>query len=181
MNSMSGFACERFNARAAHEGWPIVCDDPLNLESSRLKAVLEVWNGARGRRAIPRRFDITAKALGCNLEDVKVLDRVEEIGKVRRYRFRLQGRHVASFSGDHIGKYLDEVISQHFIASWYCAYDSAIELSAPLRYVFQYRATNQDRLQVESLVAPFGDTIGGPRGLLTAAVSFPSSDLPGAA
>lgn len=91
----------------------------------------------------------------------------------RRYRFRYYGSGLARYVGDGTGKYLDEVIAPQFIVSWYAAYDAALAMQVPLRFVSQFRALDLEYMNAESLVAPVEGADGSPAWLLTSVVYTP--------
>lgn len=163
-----------FNARAGREGWAAVCDPSLSFDSPQLAELLGIWRGVKCERLLPARADFTARTLKRHLKDISLIERLHEAGKPRRYRFRMIGRgQVRGEGGDATGKYLDEIIAPRFIASWYAAYDMALDAAVPLRFVSQFYSLGLDYMIAESLVAPLADAAGAPWGLLTSTVYVP--------
>lgn len=162
-----------FNARAGREGWAAVCDASLTFDSAQLMDLLEIWRTATGARQMPMRADFTARALVRHLKDISFIERVADGERPRRYLFRMIGRGQIRSGADGTGKFLDEIIAPPFIASWNAAYDMALDIAAPLRFVSNFRSLGLDYMTAESLVAPLGDAKGGPWGLLTSTVYGP--------
>jgi len=162
-----------YNDRAARDGWPVHCDPELNFDSARLRDLVHIWQTARGRRAIPRRSDISTRMLRAHLADSMLIEREQTKGGVRRYRIRFHGSNVGRMSGDGLGKFIDEVIPLQFVESWYLAYDMVLEMRAPVRFLSRFRALNLEHLQAESVVMPLGDGMGNPSGLITSVVYTP--------
>jgi hypothetical protein len=163
----------QFNARAMRDKWPVTCDEGLAFDSDQLKRVLAVWQAVRGTRPLPMRGDFTARSLLPHLPDIAFVERLVEAGGKHRYRFRLVGTGLASRSGDTTGKFLEEVIPDPAIESWYLAFDTALALRTPLRFVSQFRSLNLEYKTGESLVAPLCDATGAPAGLLTCVTYTP--------
>ncbi|MEJ0028162.1 MAG: PAS domain-containing protein [Rhizomicrobium sp.] len=164
---------DAFNARAGREGWTVVCDASLAFDCARLKELLEIWRRVKGPRHLPTRADFTARALVRHLKDIVFIERLQEPDRSRRYRFRMVGRDQVRSGSDVTGKYLDEVILPPFLASWYDAYDMALDIAAPLRFVSHLRSLGLDHMTAETLITPLGDAAGAPWGLLTSTAFEP--------
>lgn len=159
-------ASERFNALAAREKWPTLCDERLDFDSDRLADLFDIWQSVRGARPLPQRADFSARVLARHLQHLTFVDCLSAAGGTRRYRFRLFGSALARHTGDLTGKFLDEAIPAAFLPSWLATYDTAIEMRAPLRFTARFRAAHLEHIMAESLVAPLADASGAASGLL---------------
>ncbi len=164
---------KRFNAQSARGKWQAVCDAALEFESDRLANLLGIWRTVRGERTLPERTDFTARSLARHLAHLTFVERVEEPGKARGYRFRLFGSALAQYTGDWTGKDLEDSLPEQFLPSWLAAYDATIEACVPLRFVAQFRAEHLQHIKAETLVAPLGGETGAATGLLISVVYSP--------
>jgi hypothetical protein len=166
-------AVDRFNAQAARWKWPTHCDARLAFDSSRLSALLGIWKSVKGERALPKRSDFSARILAKHLRDITFVDRIEEPGHGRRYRFRLFGSALSRFTGDWTGKFLDEAVSEPFLPSWLATYDTVVEMAQPLRFTTRFRAAHLEHVLAENLVAPLAGEGGASAGLLVSVTYSP--------
>ncbi|MEI9989963.1 MAG: PAS domain-containing protein [Rhizomicrobium sp.] len=164
---------DEYNARAAQAGWTAACDATLSFDSAQLEDLLGIWRTVTGERRLPMRADFSARALVRHLKDIAIIERLQEAGRARRYRFRMVGRGQIRSGADMTGKHLDEIIGPQFIASWNAAYDLVLDIAAPLRFVAHFHSLGLEFMTAESLVAPLCDAEGEPRGLLTSTVYSP--------
>ncbi len=162
-----------FNDRAGREGWTVICDPSLAFDSARLKDLLDIWRKVKGPRHLPTRADFTARALMRHLKDIVFIERLQEPDRPRRYRFRMVGRDQIRSGSDVTGKYLDEVILPPFVASWYAAYDMALDIAGPVRFVSHLQSLGLDHMTAETLITPLGDAAGASWGLLTSTTFAP--------
>ncbi|MBS0472294.1 MAG: PAS domain-containing protein [Proteobacteria bacterium] len=167
ISAAAGAPWDGFNARARQLGWPMTCDPGLAFESPRLIEILRLWQLACGRRAVPRRTDLTTRILGAKLHDCVVIDLRNSPTAPRRYRVRLQGRNVAQHTGDLMGREVDDFVPLHLRERWYTTFDTVLAACAPLRFLMRLEAFGLG--EAECLIAPLGDGMGNPVALL---VSF---------
>jgi hypothetical protein len=127
-------AAAAYNAKAASEGWPALCDASLSFRRPELTALVNIWREKAGTNGIPRRQDISHRSLSSLLARIAIYQRVE--GSERRYRVRLIGTLLAqALGGDLTGRFLDESVPTQFLPRWQTALDAAIAARAPLRFV----------------------------------------------
>jgi hypothetical protein len=165
-------AVEEFNARATREQWHTQCDDKLIFDSPKLAQLRDIWLSVRHDRVMPKRGDFTARILGRHLQSLSFVERAEEDG-VRRYRFRMFGSGLARFIGDCTGKYLEDVVPENFVDTWYATYDLVIDTGKPLRFVSRFRAAELEHVQAETFIAPMAGEAGKPWGLLVSVIYSP--------
>ncbi len=89
-----------------------------------------------------------------HLKDIVFIERLQEPDRPRRYRFRMVGRDQIRSGSDVTGKYLDEVILPPFVASWYAAYDMALDIAGPVRFVSHLQSLGLDHMTAETLITP---------------------------
>src|ERR1700704_5417280 len=123
---------ESLNARAVRDGWPTICDDRVVFVSTTLNELAVVWHAARGDKLLPMRSDINARAIGRHLGEIAFVERVQEQGSPRRFRFGFYGSGLGRYTGDFTRKFLDEIIPDGFLANWNACFDTALELAVPL-------------------------------------------------
>src|SRR5580698_5501510 len=120
-----------FNARALAEGWGLHCAPCDTFENPLLLTLHKLWIKTAAGRPAPTKSDFSIRVLAPHLGHVSFVDLVQN--SPRRYRLRFFGSILATITGDHTGKYLDEVVSASDLQGWITAYDLVIESSTPLR------------------------------------------------
>lgn len=153
-----------FNARARQLGWPMQCDSALAFDSVRLTDLARLWHMACGRRAVPRRADLTTRVLGKHLHDSLVIDMIVNPSEPRGYRVRLQGQNLARHTGELMGRHIDQFVPLHLRERWYTTFDTVFAVQAPLRFVVRPELFQLG--EIECLIAPMGDGMGNPVSLL---------------
>lgn len=142
-----------FNERAKASGWTFTCGPATGFKHPQLVHALAIWRARANGRAMPSRADMTARVMKPFIRQMSILERVGA-GKAARYRVRLHGSVLASYTGDKTGRFLDEVLPVATACSYAGVYDTALELLSPLRLVSRYQSPKIDYLSGESLVAP---------------------------
>ena len=142
-------------------------DPSLNLDSQILVDLLQVWQDARGDRAIPARSDLDPLTIGpARLPYILLVD-VEHQPK-RRYRWRLIGSHIVTvMKRDSTGDYWDDLYSSSALAGLCARADWVVQHQAPLRATghaaSKDRTPNIERFNnVETLYMPLsnnGETV----------------------
>jgi hypothetical protein len=160
---------DQFNARAERGQWHTQADEKLIFDSPKLALLRDIWLMVRGDRKMPRREDFTARILGRQLQGLTFVERVEADG-AHRYRFRMFGSGLARFIGDCTGKFLEEVVPENFVVTWYATYDLAVDTGKPLRFVSRFRAAELEHVQAECFVAPLAGEAGKVWGLLVSVI-----------
>jgi hypothetical protein len=93
----------------------------------------------------------------------------------RRYRFRLDGSILVAMSGtDYIGRYLDELPGEEYVAFVKETYDRAVESGTPHRYR-KNGLFNRQHFSEETLILPLGN---GPPHVDMLMVAVIPGDLP---
>lgn len=148
-----------FNARAASEGWPALCDADLAFLWPDLARCCALWREKVGNRAAPARSDFSLRNLKQLLQDVAIYERVN-VTEGRRYRVRLMGSTFAETMGDLTGKFIDEAVPTAFVPRWYAALDATLDAMAPLRFISRSDTFGKTFLVGEYFEAPLLNDAG---------------------
>ncbi|HEY1612141.1 MAG TPA: PAS domain-containing protein [Rhizomicrobium sp.] len=143
-----------YNARAAREGWPTICDAGLSFLRPELKGLLEIWRAEAGIGGIPRRRAISHRSLRGLLARIAIYERSGGLELDARYRVRLIGSEFAEIMGDLTGKYLDEAIPAAYLPRWHTALDASLIAAAPLRFLTRSDTAGKNFLIAEYFEAP---------------------------
>ncbi|MBU6297080.1 MAG: PAS domain-containing protein [Alphaproteobacteria bacterium] len=165
---MQSATAAAFNAWAEEKGWPAFCDDGLVFESPFLAELLEIWRKQAGERPIPRRREMTARALKTHLTQIAIFERVSE--EPSRYRTRLMGTKLAQILGDMQGKFLDDAAPPETVERWHTVLDLVLSEKRPLRFFNPVAYKQREYLQAESIGAPLTESDGPPTMVLVCAV-----------
>jgi len=126
----------------------------IDLEKA-VSALRRLWREAKGDAQIALRETFTPELLRPWLPNIVV---VEAVGAPRRFRIRLAGTSVVTFTGrDFTGKYLDEIIATGKYDVTIAPYLRAIETSAPIEDDIlrdQFTAPDGTYMPVRRLVMP---------------------------
>lgn len=152
---------EEFNAQAAANGWPALCDGSLAFDRPELAAVCDLWFGLAAGRAIPARPDMTPRVLKDWLPYVSFYEAVDE-GDRRRYRVRLQGSAYQPVMGSLTGKFVDEVVPPVQVPVWESTLAAVIAHGAPLRFLVRNALLGKSFLVGEYFSAPLTGLDGKP-------------------
>ena len=170
MNVGSAFI-EAFNARSEAEGWDLQCWPCATFDNPLLLALHDVWlQTAAGRRA-PAKSDFSVRALAPHLRYLVFIDR--EGGDPHRYRLRFFGSILAMITGDHTGKYLDDVVPPSGVTAWTTLYSLVIGEALPVRVLSNSLLSGLDHLRAEAYLAPLMAKDDLPHGLMGACVFGP--------
>jgi hypothetical protein len=151
-----------FNALAAREGWPTLCDRTVHFDRPELAALLSLWHQKAGPSGIPARADMTPRVLKPFLRDVAIYERVSDGAGSRRYRVRLLGDTVAHVMGDLTGKFIDKAVAPKFLPRWYASLDATLAAGAPLRFLSRSDTNDMSFLVAEYFSAPLLGPDGTP-------------------
>jgi hypothetical protein len=151
-----------FNALAAREGWPTLCDRTLRFDRPELASLLSLWKQKAGSSGIPARADMTPRVLKPFLHDVAIYERVLDGAGGRRYRVRLMGDNVGRVMGDLAGKFIDQVVAQKFLPRWYASLDATLGAGTPLRFLSRSDTNDMSFLVAEYFSAPLLGPDGTP-------------------
>ena len=164
----------KYNARCLAEGWAGLCDGTLAFRRPELAAMNALWRQVAGNAPVPKRADISPRALKEHLPHVAIYERLK-IDNRYSYRVRLMGTQFAQVMGDLTGKFLDHVLPPHFLPRWNAALDAVLETGAPLRFVSRSDTANKSYLVGEYFEAPLlGDD--GVMNLVIAAGIFTAAE-----
>jgi hypothetical protein len=142
---------EAYNERSKASGWTITCGPAAGFRQPELAKALALWRTKANGRSMPMRADMTARVMKPFLRQMSI---VERVGTPSRYRVRLHGSKLASYTGDKTGRFLEDVLPPGRAAGYAAVYDTMLELLVPLRLVIAYQAPKIDYLAGESLIAP---------------------------
>ena len=160
-----------FNARALAEGWGMQCAPCDAFENPLLLTLHKLWIKTAAGRPAPMKSDFSIRVLAPHLGHVSFVDHVR--GSPRRYRLRFFGSILATITGDHTGKYLDEVVPASDLQGWLTAYDLVIDSSTPLRIKSNNILQGLDHLSAEVYLAPLAADGDLPHGILGACLFGP--------
>jgi hypothetical protein len=155
-------AADSFNAAAARDGWPGLCDAALDFAAPDLKELLSTWLRFADADGIPTRSQISARVLKPYLSRVAIYERVPTNGGGRRYRARLVGSDAALVIGNLTGKFLDEAVPASFLPRWYTSLDVTLAARRPLRFLTRSDTNRMEFLVAEYFSAPMLDSNGAP-------------------
>jgi hypothetical protein len=152
---------QQFNAQAAANGWPTLCDSSLAFDRPELAAVCDLWFGLAAGGAIPARLDMTPRLLKDYLPYVSFYERIEG-GDRRRYRIRLQGSAYQPVMGSLTGKFVDEAVPPVQVPVWEATLDAVIAQNGPLRFLARNALLGKSFLVGEHFTAPLLGIDGTP-------------------
>ena len=151
-----------FNALAAREGWPTLCDRTLRFDYPEFVSLLSLWQQKVGPSGLPARAEMTPRVLKPFLHDVAIYERVLDGSGGRRYRVRLLGDNVGRVMGDLRGKFVDDAVAAKFLPRWYASLDATLGAGAPLRFLSRSDTNDMSFLVAEYFSAPLLGPDGTP-------------------
>ena len=143
-----------FNATAARQGWPVLCDATCEFTSSKLHEFLSLWRGIADNDRIPFRREMTARLLQPFMRSIALYERVAGEDGSRRWRVRLMGSTVVRFLGELTGKFLDEVVPEKFLPRWHAMGDVTLAIGLPARFLVRSDTFDKPYLVAEYFFAP---------------------------
>ncbi len=147
-----------FNETAAHDGWPILCDEGCGFDSAMLSELLALWQD-EAKDGIPARDAMTARKLQPFMRNIAIYERIGE-GAMRRYRVRLLGSGIVHYYGELTGKYFDEAVPQIYLPRWYGVSDLPLLCGKPVRFVLRADTFDKSYMVAEYLSAPLTSDSG---------------------
>ena len=155
-NTRSGpiAGADSFNAAAALDRWPALCDPTCKFFYAKHLDVLALWRSLAGTGGIPLRHEMTARRLQPYLKSIFLYERVEGPHGKRRYRVRLMGSKIVQIFGEFTGKYLDEVVPENFLPRWEALPDAVLGTGAPLRFLIRSDTFDKAHMVAEYFAAP---------------------------
>lgn len=164
----------KYNAMCLAEGWTGLCDRTLAFRRPELAAMNAFWRQVAGDDPVPKRADISPRALKDHLPHVAIYERVKLENRFS-YRVRLMGTQFAQVMGDLTGKFLDKALPPQFLPRWNAALDAVLDAGTPLRFVSRSDTANKSYLVGEYFEAPLlGDD--GSMNLVIAAGIFTAAE-----
>lgn len=157
-------SAEAFNAAAAEQNWPMLCDADCDFTSPLLSNLLSLWR-SEAAGGIPARAAMTARKLQAFMRDIAIYERFGE-GEQRRYRIRLMGSGIAHYYGELTGKYVDQAVPEEFLPRWYALSDVALFLGAPVRLLLRADTFDKSYMVAEYFCAPLAAENGAPKFVL---------------
>jgi hypothetical protein len=164
----------KYNAMSLAQGWQGLCDPTLAFRRPELAAVGTLWRKMAGDAPIPKRADMSPRALKDHLANVAIYERLNE--GAHCYRVRLMGTQFAQVMGDLTGKFIDEVIPSGFLPRWRAALDAVLDSGAPLRFVSRSDTANKSFLVGEYFEAPLLGDDGSMNLVIAAGIFTPAAD-----
>jgi hypothetical protein len=155
--------CASFNAIAINRGWSCRCDASLAFTRNELAAVAKLWSEKAGKNPIPARADFDARSLVSVLPHVTILERMAN----GRYRLRLHGTSQTKYTGDHTGRFIEDMVPPNIVDAYNALYDLVLNEGRPVRAVWNYQAPEIAYLTGESFVAPLTGKDGAANLLLS--------------
>jgi hypothetical protein len=143
-----------YNALADREGWHSICFADTSFSSTRLNALLSIWQGLPREDGIPRRRDLTPQMLRAYLTDVAIYERLAGPDGRERWRVRVMGGKFTEVLGDFNGKYFDEAVPAQHRARWQAAPEAVLGARSPLRFVSRSETADKGFITGEYLMAP---------------------------
>ena len=125
------------------------------LTDERVRRAFAYWDNARHGRKMPKRSAIDPLDLRFCLGWICMVDILHE--SPRKYRYRLDGSHLASLTGfDLTGKYVDQIESDEYQRLAKFVYDRVVDAREPL-----FLGSMEDWLErgfyMESVTLPLSD------------------------
>lgn len=131
-------------------------DPLLNLQDSRLRALLSYWTGKRAGRSMPTRLDVSPAEIVSHLPTVFLIDIAKPAVQPRDFQVRLMGTALNDmFEADYTGKTLDEGMSPPAATMLAKVLGIVCQLHRPLRLhgMLPYRP-GRETLEIEALFLP---------------------------
>ncbi len=151
------------------------------LDRSYLRAqhltLLEYWNGLEAGGGLPSRAAVNPLDLPRLLKNIGLVDVVQEVGGICRYRYRLVGTQLSHIAGaDFTDRWLSDIKSGEYVAFLQGLYTECVDRKAPVfsRTTMQY--SDDRKLEADRLVLPLA-TDGENVDMLLISTLFRSSSM----
>lgn len=136
----------------------------------------DVWQTARGNRAMPARADINPAQAGAALQYVALLDVLP--GSSVDFRYRLIGQHLIDSYGRNVtGALHSDLTHDRPQRPGYDAFARCVETQAPQAATTDFRNHNDTPCRAEVRVWPLSDDGSRVTGLLAACIYVRIDDL----
>jgi hypothetical protein len=138
---------------AGSHGAPWFGTYELNFVTPQLKQVVDVWEAKRGARTMPSRGDLGIRDLKFVLPNITFMDIVRG-GERLRFRVRMMGSVMDELVAPITGRFIDEVVPEHFATKWTAQWMPAIDGRRPRRAAGRVEYAGRRWYVAESLYAP---------------------------
>jgi hypothetical protein len=164
-------AIAQFNAQAEAKGWLQVCDPGNAFILRECEELIELWNWARGGRALPHRDDLPARTLKPYLQRLSLVERIEN--DPPRFKFRLVGTVMTRSLSERTGQTFDDKsASTEQTERWTASALLSLALKEPLRFP----TVIEKHMVGELLLLPLADDSGEARFVIAYGRYEPSRD-----
>ncbi|MBL8781496.1 MAG: PAS domain-containing protein [Alphaproteobacteria bacterium] len=153
---------------AGSHGAPWFGTYALDFVTPQLNQVAALWEARRGSRTMPSRGDLTIRDLKHVLPHVTFMDIVRG-SEGLRFRVRLMGSVLDQLVAPITGRFIDEVVPQHFATKWTEQWMPAIDGRRPRRAAGRVEYAERRWYVAESLYAPLAQDGDAPDILMVVA------------
>jgi hypothetical protein len=164
--SVCNVAIDEFNAQSLSRNWDLQCLPCDSFDNAMLADLHTVWLTAASGRGAPSRIQLSMRVLAPYLKHLAFVDRID--GAPHRYRIRFFGSVLATITGDHTGKYLDDVLPPDGLEGWTVLYELVIDAATPVRVMSNSLLGGLDHFRAEVYLAPIAAHGEQPHGLMGA-------------
>jgi len=158
---------DRFRAEMKALGARFIIDTKCDrFRDPDLVQARNVWRSRCGAGGIPKHHDLPPKVMRPFLKKVAIFERVAAPSGHHRYRARLTGQEFTLAYDEMSGRFLDEVLSQKYLARWTKIVDVVLAWGRPVRYLTVTEAFGRGHSVLEHFIAPLLDDAGAATHLL---------------
>lgn len=176
LSSPKQHCVDTWNKRALARGWATLCDPLCRFSDRKLAAAADLWQKKSDETGqVPFRKDMTVRLLQPYIPQLSIYERVLAEGARVRYRVRLMGTNVVTFTKEMTGHFLDEVIEEPFLPLWYELGATIFAFGGPIRILHRGDSFRKKYIVGESFGAPL-QTNDGRTDLIMAVTSFEGFD-----
>lgn len=140
---------------AGSHGAPWFGTYELNFVTPQLKQAAQVWEAKRGARTMPARGDLGIRDLKFALPNITFMDIVR--GERLRFRVRMMGSTLDELIAPITGRFIDEVVPEHFDTKWTAQWMPAIDGRRLRRAAGRVEYAERRWYVAESLYAPLAE------------------------
>jgi hypothetical protein len=141
---------------AGSHGAPWFGSYDLNFVTPQLKQAAQVWEAKRGARTMPSRGDFGIRDLKFALPNITFMDIVRG-GERLRFRVRMMGSMLDELVAPITGRFIDEVVPEHFATKWAAQWMPAIDGRRLRRAAGRVEYAERRWYVAESLYAPLAE------------------------
>jgi hypothetical protein len=153
-------AARALNQKAAQQKWHHFCDPGLAFSDPMYEQFLSLWRRKAGARAMPARFELTARDLKDFLRDIVIFQRTAV--NPSQYCWRLIGTKITEITGHNTGRSFEETIPPAHLPRWIECGDLLLDGGQPLRFLGRVHINGREYLNAENLFVPLADENGEP-------------------